>query len=102
MSDEALVLVPLPDGRALALELDEYRRAIERGHELIPATGQAQESAEATADEVLDAHGMESRTGVPASWWLEAARRGDVAHLRAGKYVRFEVGKALEGLRACR
>lgn len=96
MSDLPLLLIPLPDGRALALEIPAYRAALERARELIAAP--ASRPPDAASDEVLDAAGMEARTGVPATWWLEAARRGDVPCIRAGKYVRFRFRKALDAL----
>ena len=89
------VVVPLPDGRVLALDLEAYREALTRGLEVVPPDAPT-ETAE--ADEILDAAGMERRTNVPASWWLGAARRGDVPHIRAGKYVRFNVATALAAL----
>ena len=89
------VLVPLPDGQTLALELEAYREAITRGQQLNPADHKA---VTTVTDEVLDANGMAQRTNVPASWWLEAARRGDVPSIKAGKYVRFNVATALAAL----
>lgn len=93
-----IVLIPLADGQSLALELEDYREALARGRELVPTEPQA-DSASPT--EVLDAAGMEQRTGVPASWWLESARRKDnpVPHFRAGKYVRFNLADALAVLK---
>lgn len=99
MTGDAVVLVPLPDGRALALERDAYLEALERGQELLP-TGNG--SAAAGGDgvpEIRDAGGMEALTSVPASWWLEAARRGDVPSIQAGTYRRFRVDEALEALK---
>lgn len=90
------VLVPLPDGRTLALELAEFIEAIARGEQIAPA---GQPAGIEPGIEVLDAAGMEARTNVPATWWLEAARRGDVPHIRAGKYVRFDVAAALAVLK---
>lgn len=89
------VIVPLANGRTLALDLEAFREALERGHELAPSESLA---GTPTSDEVLDAQGMQERTGIPASWWLEAARRGDVPHIRAGKYRRFVVADALAAL----
>ena len=89
------VLVPLPDGRTLALELAEFIGAIARGEQMAPSR---QPACTEPDIEVLDADGMQARTSVPASWWLEAARRGDVPHIRAGKYVRFNLREALTAL----
>lgn len=86
------VLIPLPDGRTLGMDLKTYQEALSRGAEISPMRAEPQ--AEHNV-EVLDAHGMESRTGVPASWWFESARRGDVPHIRAGKYVRFDFAAAM-------
>jgi len=101
VTDDAVIVVPLSDGRALALTLAEYQAALERGRELVPAATGAP-SRSAPADEVTDAAGMEQRTGVPASWWAEAARRGDVPSIQAGKYRRFRVAAALDALEAKR
>lgn len=90
-----VILLTLADGHALALDLDEYERAVQRARELVPA--KETEPAELVG-EIADADGMASRTGVPATWWLEAARRGDVPHIRAGKYVRFRLAQALDAL----
>lgn len=89
------VFVPLPDGRALAMDLEAYREALAQGRELAPKDPPSKTEA---VREVLDAKGMQDRTGVPMSWWLEAARRGDVPHIKAGKYVRFDFVAAIEAL----
>ena len=89
------VLVQLPDGGTLALDIEAYRAALTRGRELVPSTPLAHT---AVSDEVLDAAGMQERTNGPATWWLEAARRGDIPHIRAGKYVRFNVADAIAAL----
>ena len=89
------VLVPLPDGRSLAMDIEVYREALARGQAMLPASVTSQSD---TAVEVLDADGMAERTNVSASWWLEAARRGDVPHLKLGRYVRFDLAAALAAL----
>ncbi len=79
-------------GHPLALTEEEFEAARQRGLELIPPSpGGTGESG----SEILDASGMEARTGVPASWWLESARRGTVPHLKLGKYIRFCLREAL-------
>jgi hypothetical protein len=89
------VLIPF-GGAWLALTPEQFQAAVARAAELVPAA-KAEQGAPAAA-EILDAEGMEARTGVPASWWLEQARKGTVPHIRAGKYVRFELGTVLAAL----
>jgi hypothetical protein len=81
----------------LALTPEQFEEARRRGRELMPTASQPVATAE--RDEILGADGMERCTGVPASWWLEQARRQAIPHLKAGKYVRFRFGEVLEALR---
>jgi hypothetical protein len=92
MSD---MLIPF-GGAWLALTPEQYQTALARGRELV-AEPVAEQGAH-VADEILDAEGMQGRTNIPASWWLEQARKGEIPHLRAGKYVRFELHRTLEHL----
>ena len=41
-------------------------------------------------DRLLDARQAGDLLGVPGSWLLTQARRGQVPHVRLGKYVRFD------------
>ena len=92
MSD---VLIPF-GGEHLALTLEQFREARERARTLMPQTTAPGHTPQ--ADQVLDAEGMETATGIPASWFMEQARRGTVPHLRAGKYVRFRLNETLLAL----
>lgn len=83
--------------RFLVLSSEEVQKALAVGDALAGSTTTA---PEATTDLVLDVEGMEERTGIPASWWAEAARKGIVPHIRAGKYVRFRLNEALDALAA--
>ena len=77
-------------GQPLALTEGEFEMARGRGVELMaPPRSQVD-------DEILDAAGMEARTGVPATWWAESARQNTVPHLKLGKYIRFSLREALE------
>ena len=74
---EFLALTPaqLASARAVAREL------IQPGENVAPSNGDA--------DTLLTAQQLEQRTGVPASWFLEQARRNQIPHRRLGKYPRF-------------
>lgn len=89
-------LVPFGD-RVLALSDEALQEALTAGDAIM---GRAMAAPEPAADVVLDVTGMEARTGIPASWWADAARKGDVPHIRAGKYVRFRLNEALDALAA--
>lgn len=90
------VLIPY-GARMLVLSNEVLHKALADGDALAGTTATA---PTATADLVLDVDGMEARTGIPASWWAEAARKGIVPHVRAGKYVRFRLSEALDALAA--
>jgi len=92
-----VILIPF-QGEYLALTVEQFREAQERAHALMPAVTAPAHTPQ--ADQVLDAAGMEKATGIPATWFLEQARRGTVPHLRAGKYVRFRLIEVLDALKA--
>lgn len=78
----------------LALDHATFEEARQRAREMLPSPS----TAPAVTSEILDADGIAERTGIPASWFLEQARRGDIPHLRAGKYVRFKLDEVLAAL----
>lgn len=94
MTDVKLIVIAFGHN-TLALTADEFAQAIERARELLPAQAAPQA---AQGEPWLDAEAMERATAVPASWWLDAARRGEIEHQRAGKYVRFRLSAAAEAL----
>ena len=83
-----LVLIPLPDGRWLAMTPETLATALAEGERLIPQPAKA---AVASTTELLSADEMEQRTGTPASWFLTQARLDLIPHVRLGKYVRFDL-----------
>lgn len=90
------VLIPF-GGEYLALTTEQLEAARQRGREIMrPAATHVPHSQ---PDPIIDADGMEKRTGIPATWWLENARRGSIPHLRAGKYVRFVLTDAIAFLK---
>lgn len=87
------ILLPL-NGELLALDMATFEAARQRGREIVPSPAPVQS---ATA-EILDAQAMSQRTGVPASWFEQAAREGRIPVVHFGKYVRFDFQKVLEAL----
>src|SRR5687768_2403366 len=83
----ALVLVALPTGDFLALSHDQFTEARALGQRV---AAPAQAANDRLQDEpLLTAEQMEARTSIPATWFLEQARKQAVPHVRLGKYVRF-------------
>lgn len=90
MSDR--VLIPLSDGRWLALSPEVFAQALRDGEQAMPSTRpSATESRPADARALLTSQQMEERTGVPASWWLKQARERRIPHQLFGKYPRFDL-----------
>ena len=83
----------------LALNEEEFRRALVRAEQIVGPPKMTTSAQAVWSEPWLDAAQIEERTGIPASWWLEAARRDDVPHIRAGKYVRFLLTEAAKALK---
>jgi len=90
-----LVLIALPTGDFLALSPEQFTEARTLGMQL---AGPARQAANDQPQEapLLSAEQMEARTSVPASWFLEQARKNAIPHVRLGKYVRFELSAVRE------
>jgi excisionase family DNA binding protein len=83
MTDRILI----PHGNEwLALSVQDYQEAVELGAALRPGTvpNKAQ-----TLPRLLTADEMAAQTNIPASWWREAAKRGEISSIKLGKYRRF-------------
>jgi hypothetical protein len=96
-----LLLFPGPDGGLLALTAEELRVASLRAREVwgshsdLAGQPSADGRAPAGPEPFLDDRGVEALTGVAASWWAAAARRGSVPHHRFGRWVRFRLSEII-------
>ncbi|MGH8490527.1 MAG: hypothetical protein ACREXS_17085 [Gammaproteobacteria bacterium] len=92
MSDTVLI----PFGHDLLMfSVDEIGAARERGRKFMGAPQPDGKQADKEPERLLTAEEMESRTKVPATWYLEQARQGRIPHVRLGKYVRFVQSEVL-------
>jgi excisionase family DNA binding protein len=83
MSDR--VLVPLPDGRWLALESEAFRQALEAGSAAAPQAA----DVERMDEPVLDAEQLAAVLNLPVTWIEQAAREGRIPSIQAGRWRRF-------------
>ncbi len=98
MKEQTKIMILIPAGDTfLALSRDDLEQALARGREIVPTRSQ---HAGVEDDQILDADRMAEMTGVRASWFLEAARRGDIPCLRFGKYRRFRFAEVVESLQS--
>jgi excisionase family DNA binding protein len=94
------IVVVLPDGRALALEADVYRAALEEGAKLCAAPVT---SRDAPGEPLLDAEQLAVVLAIPSSWLEQKAREGGIPSYEFGRWRRFkrsEVEAAVRGKRA--
>lgn len=90
------IIVPFGN-ECLVLTHDEFQAALERSREMFPQHNAGARSG-ANSSEVLDANGISKVTGVPASWFLDKARTKEITHIKAGKYVRFNLDIVMQEL----
>lgn len=97
----ALLLIPLPDGRWLGLTPEELATGQQRATDLGLATGAGPSAAPTQPTSVerwLTSAELAELTGVGDTWWEGAAKREEVPHIRAGKFLRFRLSEVLETL----
>jgi excisionase family DNA binding protein len=92
MADRAnRVLLPLPDGRWLALTPDAFRAALAEGSTLSGAAGV---SPAALNDEPLvDADQLAERFDIPVTWLEQAAREHRIPSHNFGRWRRFKASE---------
>ena len=97
MSDR--VLVPLADGRWLALDIDVFREALAAGSELgmsRPATAlhTSPPAPDSTEDEPLvDSDVLAKEFNIPPSWIEQAGRDGRLPCVQFGRWRRFKASE---------
>lgn len=89
-----MLLVPLPDGRWLALTPETFRAALEAGSSLVPSPHSL--APPEPTQKLLSAEELEERTGVPASWFATQARERRIPFRKLGRYVRFALEEVIE------
>lgn len=79
------IVIPLPGFGSLELPRELFELHLVRDAAPSPIV----------AAEVIDADELESRTGIPASWWMSQARERRVPFHKFGRYVRFNLAEVL-------
>jgi hypothetical protein len=79
------ILIPLPGLGTLELPREVFDE-----HLLRPPMETSN-----SPSELVDADGLEERTGIPASWWMTQARERRVPFRKLGRYVRFDVAEIM-------
>jgi len=82
------VVIPLADGRWLALDRATFNAALAAGREFSAAPSPA---AAATDEPLLDAEQAAQRLGVTARWLEDSARLGIIPCHKLGRFIRFRV-----------
>ena len=85
-------MVPLPSGQWLALTAEAFQEGLGAGGQIVPPNG-TQGGVATDVEPLLTSEQLESRTGVPASWYEQAVREERVPHHRIGRYVRFRLSE---------
>lgn len=85
MSDR--VLVPLPDGRWIALEPEAFRQALEAAAVLVPPSTAA--AAHPDDEPLMDSEQLAAALSLPTTWLEQAARENRIPSIQAGRWRRF-------------
>jgi predicted DNA-binding transcriptional regulator AlpA len=81
-----VLLIPVSTGEYLALTQQQFIEAKALAAQIV---GEPDTAPCPAPESLLTAKQLQERTGVPASWFLEQARKSAIPHTKLGKYVRF-------------
>jgi hypothetical protein len=84
------VLIPLADGRWLAIDRETFATALAAGAEQM---GSASPSHAVAIEPLLDADQASVQLAVSARWLEDSARAGIIPHHKLGKFLRFRVSE---------
>lgn len=85
------VLVPLPDGRWLALTREHFDAALIAGTECMAASTPS--SLAPVHEPLLDAPQAAAQLGLSTRWLEDCARGGIIPHYKLGRFVRFRASE---------
>lgn len=85
------VLVPLPDGRWLALTREDFDAAVIAGAQSMAAS--AHSSSAVVQEPLLDAPKAAEQLGISIRWLEDCARAGIIPHHKFGRFIRFRVSE---------
>ena len=80
-------LIPLPDGRWLALSAEAFREGVLEGRSTVLGDSLGRDTD--TGETWLTPQEMAERTGTSKGYWMDAARAQAVPSRKFGKSVRF-------------
>jgi hypothetical protein len=84
------VLIPLADGRWLAIDRETFNAALAAGAEQMASSSPSHAVA---IEPLLDADQASVQLSVSARWLEDSARAGIIPHHKLGKFLRFRVSE---------
>ena len=91
------IVVALPNGRWLALDLDSFEAALTAGANAVTA-GVATPPAD--VEPLLDPEQAAALLGVTSRWLEDSARAEIIPHYKLGRFIRFRVSEIARHCRA--
>jgi hypothetical protein len=102
MAESPLLVLHAEGFGNIALTLDGLTEARRRAAEVLPPasnTSAGSAPKDGTSEALLDAAGVAAATGVPASWFEQAARADLIPHHVFGRWIRFDYREVFEASR---
>lgn len=95
---DRVVLVPLPDGRWLALSVVAFQAALQEGEAMLLAPERSPGLPATPETELVNAQQLAKETNLPRSTIYELAKANRIPSIRVGRHVRFQRAAVMEAL----